>query len=365
MARVSLAGIEKRYGKVVAVRQLDLEVRDREFLTLLGPSGCGKSTVLNMVAGLETPTSGKVYIGERDVTDLEPQDRDVSMVFQSYALYPHKSVFDNIGFPLKLRGVAREDIDRRVRDVASRLGIGPLLDRRPGELSGGQRQRVALGRALVRKPTVFLLDEPLSNLDAQLRTGTRAEIKRLHTEFATTALYVTHDQVEAMTLSDRIAVMKDGELQQIGTPEEIYRTPANRFVAGFVGNPSMNFVGGRIEEGSLHLPGMELKLSTEHRHQLEQLGTPRSREILVGIRPEDIELAGETQDMGASGDVYAVELLGSDALVVFTWAGTRITARVPSSFRAAPEDRLAFRFSPGRVLLFDPKTGQRIAVGAI
>ena len=226
-----------------------------------------------MVAGLETPTSGKVYIGERDVTDLEPQDRDVSMVFQSYALYPHKSVFDNIGFPLKLRGVAREDIDRRVRDVASRLGIGPLLDRRPGELSGGQRQRVALGRALVRKPTVFLLDEPLSNLDAQLRTGTRAEIKRLHTEFATTALYVTHDQVEAMTLSDRIAVMKDGELQQIGTPEEIYRTPANRFVAGFVGNPSMNFVGGRIETGTLSLSGMEVPLSAGHVSQLSVSGT--------------------------------------------------------------------------------------------
>ena len=364
MARVSLAGIEKRYGKVVAVRQLDLEVRDREFLTLLGPSGCGKSTVLNMVAGLETPTSGKVYIGERDVTDLEPQDRDVSMVFQSYALYPHKSVFDNIGFPLKLRGVAREDIDRRVRDVASRLGIGPLLDRRPGELSGGQRQRVALGRALVRKPTVFLLDEPLSNLDAQLRTGTRAEIKRLHTEGATTALYVTHDQVEAMTLSDRIAVMKDGELQQIGTPEEIYRTPANRFVAGFVGNPSMNFVGGRIETGTLSLSGMEVPLSAGHVSQLSVSGTAFSGDVLVGIRPEDIAV-GDGQGSGASGEIYAVELLGSDALVVFTWAGARITARAPSSFRAKPGERVGFHFSPGRVLLFDPKTGQRIAVGAI
>ncbi len=354
MARVSLAGIEKRYGKVTAVRRLDLEVRDREFLTLLGPSGCGKSTVLNIVAGLETPTFGKVYIGERDVTDLEPQDRDVSMVFQSYALYPHKSVFDNIGFSLKLRGVAREDIDRRVRDVASRLGIGPLLDRRPGELSGGQRQRVALGRALVRKPTVFLLDEPLSNLDAQLRTGTRAEIKRLHTEFATTTLYVTHDQVEAMTLSDRIAVMEDGELQQVGTPEEIYRAPANRFVAGFVGNPSMNFVAGRMEKGILSLPGMQLRLS----------GTSFSGEVQVGIRPEDIELSDAAAHDGASGEVYAVELLGSDVLVVLTWAGALITARAPSSFRAKPGERVGFYFSPGRTLLFEPKTGRRITVDA-
>ena len=351
MARVSLAGVEKRYRKSLAVRRLDLEVRDREFLTLLGPSGCGKSTVLNIVAGLETPTTGRVFIGDRDVTELPPQDRDVSMVFQSYALYPHKSVFENIAFSLKLRRVATEEIDRRVRDVAARLGVEALLARRPGELSGGQRQRVALGRALVRKPTVFLLDEPLSNLDAQLRTDTRAEIKRLHAEFATTTLYVTHDQVEAMTLSDRIAVMKDGELQQVGTPEEIYRAPANRFVAGFVGNPGMNFVAGRVEEGSVHLPGMRLRLPE----------IPFSGDVLVGIRPEDIELAVDGPKDGAFGEVYAVELLGADALVVLTWAGTRVTARGPSSFRAAPGERIGIRFSREHVLLFNPTTGGRVS----
>jgi multiple sugar transport system ATP-binding protein len=351
VARVSLAGVEKRYGKSLAVRKLDLEVKDREFLTLLGPSGCGKSTVLNVVAGLETPTSGRVFIGDRDVTELAPQDRDVSMVFQSYALYPHKSVFENIAFSLKLRRVAADEIDRRVRDVAVRLGVEPLLGRRPRELSGGQRQRVALGRALVRKPTVFLLDEPLSNLDAQLRTDTRAEIKRLHAEFATTTLYVTHDQVEAMTLSDRIAVMKDGELQQVGTPEEIYRAPANRFVGGFVGNPGMNFVAGRVEDGVVHLPGM----------QLRRPKATFSGDVVIGIRPEDIELATDGPKDGASGEVYAVELLGADALVVLTWAGTRVTARVPSSFSARPSERIGIRFSPERVVLFEPITGRRLA----
>lgn len=352
MARVSLAGIEKRYRKALAVRRLDLEVRDREFLTLLGPSGCGKSTVLNVVAGLETPTTGRVFIGDRDVTELPPQERDVSMVFQSYALYPHKSVFENIAFSLKLRRIAGEELDRRVRDVATRLGVEALLTRRPGELSGGQRQRVALGRALVRKPKVFLLDEPLSNLDAQLRTDTRAEIKRLHTEFSTTTLYVTHDQVEAMTLSDRIAVLRDGELQQVGTPEEIYHAPANRFVAGFVGNPGMNFVTGRVEEGSVHLPGMRLPMP-----QIRFSG-----DALVGIRPEDIELTADGPKEGASGEVYALELLGADALVVVTWAGARLTARAPASFRAAPGERVGIRFSPENLRLFDTASGERIPI---
>jgi len=351
MARVSLEGIEKRFGKSVAVRRLDLEVRDREFLTLLGPSGCGKSTVLNIVAGLESASAGRVRIGERDVTSLPPQDRDVSMVFQSYALYPHKTVFENIAFSLRLRRVAAREIDERVRDVARRLGVAELLDRRPGELSGGQRQRVALGRALVRKPTVFLLDEPLSNLDAQLRTETRAEIKRLHSDFETTTLYVTHDQVEAMSLSDRIAVLKEGALQQVGTPEEIYDRPANRFVAGFVGNPGMNFVKGNMEDGVLRLSGIELRFSD----------ASLSGEVLVGIRPEHIELSEGRSEAGASGEVYAVELLGADALVVLDWAGTRITARGPSSFRARPGETVGFRFSPQRALLFDPATGVRVA----
>ncbi len=355
MAEVRLDGIEKRFEGVVAVRRLDLLVRDRELLTLLGPSGCGKSTVLNVVAGLEAPTAGTVTIGDRDVTALEPEQRDVAMVFQSYALYPHMTVFGNIAFPLRLRRAGRDTIDRRVRDVAERLGIAPLVDRRPAELSGGQRQRVALARALVREPRVFLLDEPLSNLDAQLRTETRAEIKRLHAEFKTTTIYVTHDQTEAMTLSDRIAVMKDGALQQLGSPDEIYRAPANRFVAGFVGSPGMNFVPGRISGGGVELPGARVPL------RAAGATADGGRDVVVGIRPEDLELG--TAD-GARGEVYAVERLGSEALVVVQWNGTRVTAHAPASFPAKAGDAVSFRFAADRIVLFDAEDGKRLPLAA-
>jgi multiple sugar transport system ATP-binding protein len=350
MARVLLEGVAKEFGGALAVDRLDLDVRDRELLALLGPSGCGKSTVLNIVAGLESPSAGEVTIGERRVTQLEPNERDVAMVFQSYALYPHKTVFDNVAFPLKLRRVPRDEIGPKVRDVAVRLGIQDLLGRRPSELSGGQRQRVALGRALVRRPSVFLLDEPLSNLDAQLRTEMRAEIKRLHAEFATTTLYVTHDQTEAMTLADRVAVLKAGKLQQLGSPDEIYRLPANRFVAGFVGNPGMSFVPGRIEAGRVRLPGLELELALP--------SDAAQRDVLVGIRPEDVEVGGSD---GTRGEVYAVEPLGAEALVVFLWGGARVTARAPASFRAAAGEPLGFRLARERLLLFDPESGARLA----
>ena len=351
MARVLLEGVEKRFGGSWAVRRLDLAVADREFLTLLGPSGCGKSTVLNMVAGLEPPSAGEISIDDRRVTRLEPQQRDVAMVFQSYALYPHKTVFENMAFPLRLRREDPAEVTRRVRRLAAQLGVEELLGRRPAELSGGQRQRVALGRALVRRPSVFLLDEPLSNLDAQLRTETRAEIKRLHASFATTTLYVTHDQAEAMTLSDRIAVLQKGELQQVGTPAEIYARPANRFVAGFVGNPGMSFVAGRLEAGRLRLPGLELPAPLPR--------SEGSREVLAGIRPEDVSLG----QGGATGEIYAVEPLGAEALVVFLWGEARVTARAPASFRGLPGERVAFAVEASRVALFDPVSGRRLEEG--
>ena len=351
MARVLLEGIAKSYGDVEAVQPLDLGVRDRELLTLLGPSGCGKSTVLGLVAGLEAPSAGEITIGERRVTHLPPQERDVAMVFQSYALYPHKSVFENIAFPLRLRRTPREEIPRRVGEIARRLGIDGLLDRRPAQLSGGQRQRVALGRALVRRSSVFLLDEPLSNLDAQLRADTRAEIKRLHGEFETTTLYVTHDQTEALTLSDRIALLKQGQLQQVGTPAEIYARPANRFVAAFVGNPGMNFVPGRLEQGRLLLPGWEVTPAST------ALAGDAPREILVGFRPEDVELAAAE---GARGRIEEVERLGFESLVSLSWDGTRIVARGPADLQARTGETLTFRVPAERLHYFDPRTDQRL-----
>jgi multiple sugar transport system ATP-binding protein len=349
MAKVLLEGIAKRFGAQEAVQRLDLDIRDRELLTLLGPSGCGKSTVLNIVAGLEAPSAGEITIGERRVTQLPPHERDVAMVFQSYALYPHKTVFENIAFPLRLRRTPREELTRKVTEVARRLGVLELLGRRPAQLSGGQRQRVALGRALVRRPSVFLLDEPLSNLDAQLRADTRAEIKRLHAEFETTTLYVTHDQTEAMTLSDRIAVLKQGQLQQVGSPAEIYDTPANRFVAGFVGNPGMNFVEARLEDGRLRLPGWDAALPLA-----AGAGT---RDVIAGFRPEDVAL---TAPEGPRGQVEEVESLGSDTVVVFSWNGARIAARGPAAFRARRGDTLSFGIAPERLHLFDPQTGRRL-----
>ncbi|HHW15219.1 MAG TPA: sn-glycerol-3-phosphate ABC transporter ATP-binding protein UgpC, partial [Firmicutes bacterium] len=250
MASVTLKGVSKRFGNVTAVDNVNLEIADREFVVLVGPSGCGKTTTLRMVAGLEEITEGEIYIGERLVNDVAPKDRDIAMVFQNYALYPHMNVYDNMAFALKIRKVRRDEIDRRVRAAAQLLGIENLLDRKPKALSGGQRQRVALGRAIVREPKVFLMDEPLSNLDAKLRVQMRSELSKLHNRLQTTVIYVTHDQTEAMTMGDRIVVMKDGKVQQVGTPLDIYEHPANVFVAGFIGSPAMNFFQVRLDEAN-------------------------------------------------------------------------------------------------------------------
>jgi multiple sugar transport system ATP-binding protein len=326
MATVSLEGLRKAHpGAPDALRELTLEIADGEFLSLVGPSGCGKSTTLNLIAGLDEPTSGVVRIGGRAVNGLSPAERDVAMVFQSYALYPHKDVRGNLAFPLQLARLPRAEIERRVSETAGLLGIAALLSRKPRDLSGGQRQRVALGRALVRKPRVFLFDEPLSNLDAGLRAQLRAELKRLHASLRATFVYVTHDQAEAMTLSDRIAVLDAGRLQQVGPPREIYERPANRFVAEFFGTPRINVVPGRL----LGLPDAE-----------------------VGIRPEHLEVLSEATSGALAGTVDLVELTGAETWVTIAAAGERLVARAPADYPGRSGDRVHVRPLPGRVLRF-------------
>jgi multiple sugar transport system ATP-binding protein len=319
MATVRFDHVWKRYaGDVVAVKDLTLEIQDQEFLVLVGPSGCGKTTSLRMIAGLEDVSEGQVRIGDRVVNDLPPKDRDIAMVFQSYALYPHMSVRDNLAFGLKLRKVPKQDIDRRVQEAARMTELSNLLDRKPKQLSGGQRQRVALGRAIVREPAVFLMDEPLSNLDAKLRVQTRAEIARLHQRLKTTIVYVTHDQVEAMTMGDRIAVMDRGLLQQVGTPQDLYERPVNRFVAGFIGSPAMNFVTvtANRDNGQVKLtsPGVELPLPERLAPAVQQLGGDGS--MTAGFRPEHIEI-GEAPAGAASlrATTDVVEFLGNQELL--------------------------------------------------
>ena len=337
MARVAFRSVTKVFGDGTrAVDALDLEVADGELMVLVGPSGCGKSTALRMVAGLEQPTSGTIAIGDRDVAGLSPAARDIAMVFQSYALYPHMTVRKNLAFPLQRRRMPRDDVARRVADVAEMLELTELLARKPAQLSGGQRQRVAMGRALIREPVAFLLDEPLSNLDAKLRAELRAELKRLHARLETTMIFVTHDQVEAMTLGDRIAVMDNGRLQQVGTPEDIYRSPRNIFVARFVGSPAMNL-----------LPGP---------------AAGESAGVVVGIRPELLRPAAEIPD-GITLDVLAevVEPLGSDVFVHgVTGGGDAVVARLAGDARLAPGERVALSAPAGQVHLFDEESGERI-----
>src|SRR6187401_3021164 len=337
MSTVTFDHMFKRYGEeVVAVNDLNLEVGDAEFLVLVGPSGCGKTTALRCVAGLETITDGKLLIGDRVVNDVAPKDRDIAMVFQSYALYPHMSVYDNLAFGLKLRKTPKADIDRRVKEGAAILGLDKFLDRKPKALSGGQRQRVALGRAIVREPSVFLMDEPLSNLDAKLRVQTRAEIARLHQRLRTTVVYVTHDQVEAMTMGDRIAVMNEGLLQQVGTPQALYDTPINRFVAGFIGSPSMNFVevhmDGSGESARLVGPA-DWSIPIPPRYR--ETATPKVGKTLVaGFRPEHLDIGEEGPGVGsfrARADV--VEYLGNEELLHINAADQDIVAIVGSEHR--------------------------------
>ena len=335
MARVVLDHISKHFGSVAAVKDFHLTVEDKEFVILVGPSGCGKSTALRMVAGLEDSDSGTIRIGERDVTDLPPKDRDIAMVFQEYALYPHMTVYRNMAFGLKLRNFPKEEIDRRVREAAEILGIQELLDRKPKQLSGGQRQRVAVGRAIVRKPAVFLFDEPISNLDAKLRVQMRAELSKLHDRLQTTIIYVTHDQVEAMTMGSKIVVMKDGLIQQIGAPLEIYNRPLNLFVAGFIGSPVMNFIPCRLvsRDGTRVLVGGAVRVPLPE-GRFAGSGLADGTELILGIRPSDVHERSSAPERlsGASfrAQVEVVEPLGSEIFITVAAGGQSLIARVPA-----------------------------------
>jgi len=371
VAGVGLVGVWKVFGEVTAVREMNLEVKDGEFMILLGPSGCGKTTTLRMIAGLEEPTKGQIYIGDKLVADPEkgifipPKDRDIAMVFQSYALYPHMTVYDNIAFPLKLRKVPKQEIDQRVREVAEMLGLTELLNRKPRELSGGQRQRVALGRAIVRKPQVFLMDEPLSNLDAKLRVRMRAELKKLQRQLGVTTIYVTHDQVEAMTMGDRIAVMNAGVLQQVGSPDEVYNKPANMFVAGFIGSPPMNFLDGTITEGGfVDFGEFRLKLLPDQFEVLGELGYV-GREVIFGIRPEDVYDAMFAQ-VKVPGEnlvravVEIVENLGGERIVHLRVGGLVFVGKFPSESRVREGQEVDVVFDMKKVHIFDKTTGKAI-----
>ena len=372
MATVTFDHVTKKYGDVLAVDDFNLAIADGEFMVLVGPSGCGKTTNLRMIAGLEEISDGTLRIGDRVVNDVPPKDRDIAMVFQSYALYPHMTVRDNMAFGLKLRKVPKADIEKRVADAAGILSLDRYLDRKPKELSGGQRQRVALGRAIVREPSVFLMDEPLSNLDAKLRVQTRAEIARIHQRLGTTMVYVTHDQIEAMTMGTRIAVMSDGLLQQVGSPQILYDTPINRFVAGFIGSPSMNFVDVTLEGtgGDAKLvgaAGLTLPLPPRLR---DSVAAEAGRKIIAGFRPEHLEL----NDAGADaakfpGRADVVEYLGNEELIHVTAADQDIVAIVDSSHRVKPGDALTLALPLSKLHLFDAESGaslvsERTAVAA-
>jgi multiple sugar transport system ATP-binding protein len=360
MATVTFDNVTKKYGDVLAVNDLNLAINDGEFMVLVGPSGCGKTTSLRMIAGLEEITAGELKIGDRVVNDVPPKDRDIAMVFQSYALYPHMTVRDNMAFGLKLRKLPKADIERRVNEAAGTLSLEKLLDRKPKELSGGQRQRVALGRAIVREPAVFLMDEPLSNLDAKLRVQTRAEIARLHQRMGTTFVYVTHDQVEAMTMGTRIAVMSDGLLQQVGTPQVLYDQPTNRFVAGFIGSPSMNFLDVTFDSsgGTPKLVGPgDWSANLPHRFA-QSVGATSGRKLVAGFRPEHLELHGvEGDTVTFPGHADVVEYLGNEELLHVTAADKDIVAIVDSENRVKPGDVLSLILPLSKLHLFDGETG--------
>jgi multiple sugar transport system ATP-binding protein len=392
MAKIVLDGVTKVFGnEVIAVNDVSLEIGDGEFMVLVGPSGCGKSTVLRILAGLEEVTTGEIAIGDRQVTDLPPKDRDVAMVFQNYALYPHMTVEQNLGFGLKLRKTPKDDLKRRVDDVSKILGLEPLMARKPAALSGGQRQRVAMGRAMVREPQAFLMDEPLSNLDAKLRVQMRAQLSLLHERLGTTTVYVTHDQVEAMTLGQRVAVMKDGILQQVDTPQNLYMKPANLFVAAFIGSPPMNLVEAIVKAGRVSFAGFDIPLPEGH-----TLPEYDGRAVILGIRPSDLEDTAVWQDERLPKiDVTAevTEELGSEVNVIFTVdappvltedtikaasdAGeaddmsliaderprARFCARVDARTTCKPGQKIQLTIDPARFHFFDPATGAAIEVG--
>ncbi len=377
MAKVTLNSITKVYqggddGSVTAVEDANVNIKDKEFVVLVGPSGCGKSTTLRMIAGLEEITEGELYIGEKVVNDIPPKDRDIAMVFQNYALYPHMNVYDNLAFGLKLRKFDSSEIERRVSEAANILDINPLLDRKPKELSGGQRQRVALGRAIVREPKVFLMDEPLSNLDAKLRVQMRAELSKLHERLQTTTIYVTHDQIEAMTLADRVVVINDGEIQQVAPPLELYNRPNNVFVGGFIGSPPMNFLDAAIKEkaGELYIvgPDFQLQIPANWLNSIKDLKTYVGKEIIFGIRPENI-LDPEVESSNAinakeantiAAEVEVVEPMGSEINLYLNLGEQDIIAIVDAESDAKVGDELTFVVDRSKIRIFDAETEMAI-----
>jgi multiple sugar transport system ATP-binding protein len=359
MAEVIVRKLNKKFDLTHVVKDVDLQIHDKEFVVFVGPSGCGKTTTLRMIAGLEAITSGDILIDNTVVNDVPPMDRDIAMVFQNYALYPHMSVAGNMAFGLKMRKFEKSEIESRIKRAADILGIGDLLHRKPRQLSGGQRQRVALGRAIVRDPKVFLFDEPLSNLDAKLRVQMRVELKKLHERLGTTAIYVTHDQVEAMTLGDRVVVMKDGLVQQVGEPLELYNTPANRFVAGFIGSPAMNFADVTLatSDGKVwaEAPGLRIGLPEPVAHRVNGRNGGKAT---VGIRPEDIHIAGpaDPADLCFDVEVEVVEQLGSEILLDTRVGNSTFVASVDPTLRTRVHDRLKLAMNPARLHLFDAQT---------
>ena len=367
MASLSLQHVTKVYPNgFEAVKDFNLDIEDKEFIIFVGPSGCGKSTTLRMIAGLEDISSGTLKIGDRVVNDVEPKDRDIAMVFQNYALYPHMTVYDNMAFGLKLRKVPKQEIDKMVREAAKILDLEKLLDRKPKALSGGQRQRVAMGRAIVRNPKVFLMDEPLSNLDAKLRVQMRTEIAKLHQRLGTTIIYVTHDQTEAMTLGTRIVVMKDGVVQQVDTPQNLYDKPGNLFVAGFMGSPQMNFLDADVEvqgdKASLKIAGQSIELPPAKAKKLIE-GGYAGKKVTFGIRPEDVddsEMVVSTSKAVFESTINVYELLGAEVYLYFDLAEFPITARVDSRTTARPGDKVKFAFDVEKIHVFDKETEKTI-----
>lgn len=347
MAEIQLRNISKRWGSFIGVDNFDLSIADREFLVLLGPSGCGKTTTMRMIAGLEDATDGDILIDGTRVNDLEPKDRDVAMVFQSYALYPNMNVYENIRFPLKVRGIDPKSHDEKVRRASAMVELDEFLHRKPAELSGGQRQRVALARAIVREPNVFLMDEPLSNLDAKLRVSTRAQIKNLSHELAVTTIYVTHDQIEAMTLADRVVIMQKGVVQQVGTPVEIYDTPANSFVASFIGNPAMNLLEGTMENGVFRTENTEVA----------GLNAPNGP-VTLGFRAEDANVQAGTGEINAP--IYTMELLGDSTMVSVRIGGQLVSVKADKTFRAEIDEAVSIHIHTDHCHLFDAQTGARL-----
>lgn len=364
MAEITLKSLVKRYDKdVTAVSDFNLEIKDKEFIVFVGPSGCGKSTTLRMIAGLEDITEGDLYIGDRRVNDVAPKDRDIAMVFQNYALYPHMNVYDNMAFGLKLRKFKKDEIERRVKEAARILGLEQYLDRKPKALSGGQRQRVALGRAIVRDPQVFLMDEPLSNLDAKLRVAMRAEITKLHKRLQTTTIYVTHDQTEAMTMATRIVVMKDGFIQQVGSPKEVYDLPENVFVGGFIGSPAMNFFNGSLEGGFFKIGDKKVKVPEGKMKTLREQGY-ENKDLILGVRPEDIHdepvFLESSADTRVTAQIDVAELMGAETFLYSTVGDQDFIARVDSRTDVQSGNNIDLAFDMNKAHFFDVESELRI-----